>query len=183
MRLYIFRHGETFANVEKVVSDGHSHWVQLTDLGKQQAQNLARELAPLNLPIIYSSPYDRALNTAQIVAAPNKTPIEILDDLREFNFGVIEGKTEQEAFETYFQQFSDVLNVEDETSYQVRLPQGESKEDALARFLKALNFIKLNCPFDTAGVATHGHVMALFYFHLYHRIHKFENCACLSIEI
>ena len=183
MKLYIFRHGETFANVEKVVSDGHSPVVQLTPLGKEQAQNLSRELAPVNLPLLYSSPYDRALETAKFVASAHQTPIEILDDLREFNFGVGEGKTEAEVCQLYSQQFSDVLNVGDEQTYDVHLPQGESKQEALRRFENALQYIKKNCPFPTAGVATHGHVMAIYYYHLYHQVHGFKNCEYMIIDV
>ena len=101
MQLYIFRHGETFANVEKIVSDGYSDKVQLTEKGKQQALQLGAELAVQKLPLIYVSPYDRARQTAELVASYHQTSIEILPDLHEFSFGVTEGWTEEKTFAEY----------------------------------------------------------------------------------
>ena len=183
MRLYIFRHGETFANVEKLVSDGHSPKVQLTPLGREQATKLGEELSPQNLPIIYASPYDRALQTAELVAAPHHTPITVLDDLREFSFGLTEGWSEAETFAKYNDEFNAVLNVGDEQTYQVRLPQGETKQEALQRFINVLEYIKQNCPYDKAGVATHGHIMSIYFYHLYHQVHGFKNCEYMILDI
>ena len=182
MKLYIFRHGETFANVEKIVSDGYSSKVQLTDRGKEQALLLGNELQKLHLPIIYSSPYDRAHMTAQYVAQFNRTPINIMSDLHEFSFGIAEGKTEAEIYTKYNKEFTSILDVADEKTYQVRLPEGESKEEAVNRFSKAINYILANCPYDIAGVATHGHVMSLYYYHLYHELHSFKNCEYFVLD-
>ena len=168
MQLYIFRHGETFANVEKIVSDGYSDKVQLTEKGKQQALQLGAELAVQKLPLIYASPYDRARQTAELVASYHQTPIEILPDLHEFSFGITEGWTEEKTFAEYNVEFNAVLNVGDENTYQIRLPEGETKAEAVKRFENALKYIKSHCPFDRAGVATHGHIMSLFYYHIYH---------------
>lgn len=183
MRLYIFRHGETFANVEKLVSDGYGPKVQLTEKGKEQALLLGKELASVKLSLIFSSPYDRALQTAKTVAAPNQTPIKILDDLREFSFGIAEGHSEAETFAKYNREFNAVLNVGDEQTYDVCLPQGESKQEALKRFIKAISYIKENCSYENVGIATHGHVMSLYYYHLYHQVHGFKNCEYMIVEI
>lgn len=183
MKLYLFRHGETFANKEILVADGYSSIAQLTDLGKEQALNLGRKLASKQLPIIYSSPFDRARQTAEYVASYNHTPIKILPDLREFSFGKAEGLSEEEAFQKYENEFDAVLTVADTSSYQVRIPEGESKEEALARFLNALEIIKQDCKYEEVGVATHGHIMSLYYYNRYHRVHHFENCELLEVEI
>lgn len=183
MKLYIFRHGETFANVDKLVSDGYSSIVQLTPLGKEQALELGKKLSPKKLPLIYSSPYDRARTTAEYVASFNQTPIEIINDLREFSFGITEGWTEEKTYKKYNFEFKSVLDVSDENTYNISLPEGESKQEALNRFLQALTFIKNNCPYEQVGVATHGHIMSLYYYHLYKQVHGFKNCEVLEVEI
>lgn len=183
MKLYIFRHGETYANAEKLVADGHGPKAQLTELGRQQAMDLGKKLAPLHLPMIYSSPYDRALQTASYVAAPNQTPIKIVDGLHEFSFGKAEGLSEKETFDKYPREFQAVLDVSDESNMQTRMPGGENKEEALQRFIQALNLIAQNCSFPYVGVASHGHIMNLYHYHLYGREHPFANCEVMEVEI
>ena len=129
MKLYLFRHGETFANKEILVADGYSSIAQLTDLGKEQALNLGRKLASKQLPIIYSSPFDRARQTAEYVASYNHTPIKILPDLREFSFGKAEGLSEEEAFQKYENEFDDGENeIEMEVEIETNANYKDSKE-------------------------------------------------------
>lgn len=183
MKLYIFRHGETFANVENMVQDGHSSEAQLTAAGEKQAQNLRDELADEKLPVIYASPFDRAKRTGEIVAEANNSKLVILDELQEVGFGVAENKHETEVFKEYGSEFGALLNVADLTTYDVKIPGGESKREALQRFLEALDSIKQDCCCEKAGVATHGHLMRLLYFDLYHKDHIFKNGEYFVIEI
>lgn len=183
MKLYIFRHGQTFANASLYVQDGHEPLSQLNETGLMQAENLKNRLAQEKLPIIYASPFDRARQTGNIVAEANHSKVEIIDDLREFCFGAAEGLYETDVIQKYKYEFSSVLNVADEKTYDVRLPEGESKREALVRFEKALSYIKTNCPYEKAGVATHGHIMRLFYYNHYHHDYLFDNCEFFELEI
>lgn len=73
---------------------GHSE-VHLSNEGKKQAQQLSKHLSRLeDITLVYSSPLARALETAR-VAFPQH---EIVADerLKELNFGVFEGFTQQE---------------------------------------------------------------------------------------
>ncbi len=183
MKLYIFRHGETFANVERMVQDAHGSKAQLTRNGEAQAQKLRDELEAVKLPLVYVSPMDRAKRTGEIVAEANKSKIVVLDDLREVDFGEAENKHEDDIFEIYGKKFQAILDVPDLTTYDVRLPGGETKQEALERFMEVLEFIKQDCRCDKAGVATHGHIMRLFYYHLYHVDHIFRNGEYFVIDI
>ncbi len=183
MKLYIFRHGETFANVEKMVQDAHSAKAQLTPNGFAQAQKLRDELEKENLPLVYVSPMDRAKQTGEVVAEANNSKVVVLDDLREVGFGEAENKHEDDIFKKYGEEFQAILDVPDLMTYDVRLPGGETKREALERFIGVLDFIKQDCRCDKAGVATHGHIMRIFYYYLYHIDHEFRNGEYFVVNI
>jgi broad specificity phosphatase PhoE len=60
-KFILIRHGRTDYNDKKLV-DYHNK-ARLTDLGKQQAQDLINKLADHKVDVIYSSPFDRCMET------------------------------------------------------------------------------------------------------------------------
>ena len=64
---YFFRHGQTKANINKEQRK-RKEAAFLTQLGKQQSEELAKYLSNKNINIFYSSPLKRALSTAEIVS-------------------------------------------------------------------------------------------------------------------
>jgi 2,3-bisphosphoglycerate-dependent phosphoglycerate mutase len=97
MQLYFVRHGESEANVRRVISN--RDWIHpLTDTGRRQAQALARRLLPVGAGKIYSSPIRRAVETADILAQNLQLPVEIVDALREYDCGLLEGKSDDESW-------------------------------------------------------------------------------------
>ena len=77
--IIFLRHGQAENNTKKILA-GRSPGVNLTDLGIQQAEQSGKMLESLNISAIYSSPIDRALQTAEIVA--KYCDLEILTDDR-----------------------------------------------------------------------------------------------------
>jgi broad specificity phosphatase PhoE len=73
----------------------------LTDLGREQANALARELAATALQGIYSSPLRRALETAAVVAGGRELEVVADDGLREVDVGSWAGLTRAEVEERY----------------------------------------------------------------------------------
>ena len=66
-KMIIFlRHGQAENNTKKILA-GRSPGVNLTETGIQQAEETGKILESLNVSKIYSSPIDRALQTAEIV--------------------------------------------------------------------------------------------------------------------
>ncbi len=55
----------------------------LTDAGRAAAEELATELDGWEVTAIYSSPYERAVQTVTVLAARRGLPVQLLDDLRE----------------------------------------------------------------------------------------------------
>lgn len=81
MRLYLIRHGQTTGDLEGRF--GGTYDDHLSPKGIQQAKELSLKLEDLGIEIIYSSPYLRAKETAEILAKKLKIPIKIQKDLRE----------------------------------------------------------------------------------------------------
>ena len=141
MRLYFVRHGQSEANVQRVISN-RSLPYPLTELGRQQAEALAQSLADVPIAAIYSSPILRAAQTAEIVAAAKGLPIEFVDALREPDCGIMEGRGDEAAWAEHDRVTSDWLDGK----FDNRIAGGESYNDLRARFV----------PFIDHLVAVHG---------------------------
>ncbi|HSM71739.1 MAG TPA: histidine phosphatase family protein [Anaerolineales bacterium] len=98
-RLYLVRHGATPLSTEDKFSGAEN--VFLSDEGRDQVGLLANRLADDNIHVVYSSPLDRTLETAAIIAKPhNLTPIP-KDGLQEISHGHWEGLTREEVEERH----------------------------------------------------------------------------------
>jgi len=137
MRIYFVRHGQSEANVLRVISnrDLPHH---LTGLGRQQAEALAQTVTDVPLAAIYSSPIVRAAETAQIVAASKGLPVEITDALREPDCGIMEGRGDEEAWAEHARATHDWV----EGKFDSRIEGGESYNDLRARFVPFIENLK-----------------------------------------
>src|SRR5437588_698253 len=93
-RLILVRHGETAANREFRYIGRRDD--ALSERGVAQAKQLAEALAMLPIAAVYSSPLQRAYQTALPIAARHGLEVRKADDLREGDFGMWEGYTRDE---------------------------------------------------------------------------------------
>ena len=93
--LFIVRHGETDWNHNQRYQ-GHTE-VPLNDKGRRQAQATAERLAKVVLHAAYASDLSRAAETAEIIAVPHGLKVTTTPELRERNFGALEGLNRAEA--------------------------------------------------------------------------------------
>ena len=77
--IIFLRHGQAENNTKKILA-GRSPGVNLTETGIEQAEDAGRMLKALNISAIYSSPIDRAIQTADLVG--NYCDLEIVTDDR-----------------------------------------------------------------------------------------------------
>ncbi len=131
MRIYFVRHGQSEANVQMVISN-RDLFHPLTELGWQQAEALARSLADVPLAAIYSSPIVRAAQTAQIVAAARGLPVELADALREPDCGIMEGRSDEDAWAEHDRVMRDWVVLR---QFDSRIEGGERYSDLRARFV------------------------------------------------
>ncbi|MEW6034747.1 MAG: histidine phosphatase family protein [Chloroflexota bacterium] len=92
LNLVLVRHGETRWNEERRVQGSGSD-PQLNPTGRTQAERVAQALRGRMVDAIYSSPLQRAWNTAQAVAGPHRISVEVDMGLREIDAGDFEGRT------------------------------------------------------------------------------------------
>jgi probable phosphoglycerate mutase len=129
MRLYFVRHGQSEANVLRVISNRDLPH-PLTELGRQQAVALAERLS-VPLAAIYTSPIVRAAETAQIVARHKNLPVEKVDALREPDCGIMEGRGDEEAWAEHHRATNDWVDGK----FDSRIAGGESYNDLRTRFV------------------------------------------------
>jgi broad specificity phosphatase PhoE len=85
------RHGETeWSRTHR--HTGHQD-IPLNDTGREQARAAGERLAGRDFTLVLSSPLGRALDTARLAGFADP---ELLDDLREWDYGDAEGRTADE---------------------------------------------------------------------------------------
>lgn len=92
LRVYLLRHGQTAWNADNNRYCGRTD-IPLTGLGKQQAETVKQQLQGIVLDGVYSSPLQRAAETARTASGTN-----VITDQRliEADFGQWENKTREE---------------------------------------------------------------------------------------
>lgn len=96
MKLFVIRHGESEADVLKV-HEGRADF-PLTERGRKQVRAMASSLAKMNrIDKIYSSPLKRASQSATIVAEATGAPVTLMEELMEYNNGLLAGLPFDEA--------------------------------------------------------------------------------------
>jgi broad specificity phosphatase PhoE len=130
MRIYFARHGESQANLLHEISNrGLRHG--LTRRGREQAISLAQRLEGRQITHIYCSPLLRAIETSVIVANRLNLDYEVIDALREYDCGILEGRSDEAAWKEWKGQF-DAWVVH--RRWEQRIEGGESFQDIRARF-------------------------------------------------
>ena len=90
--IYFVRHGTTtLMEANKLQGSINS---RLSTAGKREAEQTARALTDVQFDTVLCSPQGRAKETANIICAGKNNEIQILNDLREIDFGWIEGSTQ-----------------------------------------------------------------------------------------
>ena len=150
MNLYFVRHGESEANLLREFSNrGYKHG--LTKRGFQQAAQLGLSLHGIPFEKIYTSPLKRAFQTAEILKEHLNCPLEISDALREFDTGVLEGKSDPESWGIHTRVFNQWLGG----NWEARIPGGESHLDIQARFIPFIE--RLTQKFSSENIILVGH--------------------------
>jgi broad specificity phosphatase PhoE len=147
-KLYLARHGESDWNAANRFQ-GHSDR-PLTELGRKQAHALADLVAGESVEAIYSSPLERALETARIVGARTGLDVTTRDDLREVDTGSWSGLSRAEVKERFPEGFERWI------SGGAGWEDGESYDQMAARVLEALREIAAAHPESRVLIVSHG---------------------------
>jgi isoleucyl-tRNA synthetase len=145
---YAMRHGTTQHNVERLLSSTRDAEISLNDEGRAEVEKSAESLRDKGITKIYSSPFLRTLESAEIVAkAVGISPSAIVTDerLQEFDFGDLNDGPLEKFFE-----------IRDAHAYDDKLPGGESDQDAKNRFGDFLYELERTQEKETILIVTHG---------------------------
>lgn len=132
IKLYLVRHGKTVWNQEHRLQGAWENSPLLkNDL--QRIYALGHRLAKQKFAAIYSSPLKRSFETAQYLAKVMKysQPIHVAEALREFDFGVMEGKRDEDLPQKYQFQVANFFKRPEE--FNGRAIHGESYQQAAQR--------------------------------------------------
>jgi broad specificity phosphatase PhoE len=99
MRLILVRHGESEWNREDRIL-GQSD-VELSELGRRQAESVAGALRGERIQAVYCSPLKRVMETARMISIDQGCALISDPNLKELGRGNLEGLARQEAFLKY----------------------------------------------------------------------------------
>ncbi|MCP2255533.1 putative phosphoglycerate mutase [Prauserella aidingensis] len=137
MRLYLVRHAQSEANVRKIL-DTALPGPPLTDLGRQQAHDLAARLGEEPIAAVYASHATRAQQTARPLADALSLDVTPLPGVHEVSVGDLEGRGDQEALELY----GKVVRQWLDGRLDVPLPGGETGDDVRKRYVEAISGLR-----------------------------------------
>ncbi|WP_433744045.1 histidine phosphatase family protein [Falsibacillus pallidus] len=148
MELILARHGESEADLLNV-HEGRADF-SLTDRGRMQAEAFA-EYASLyfSIDVMYCSTLKRARETAGFVHKKLNCPLHYLEDLMEWNNGVLAGLKREEAAKRY-------PEPEGGRKPHVPVENGESHIDFRLRIERAVSMIKHAHPDEKVMIVSHG---------------------------
>lgn len=134
---------------------GRRPGIHLNQAGKTQAEALATRLADLSLAAIYSSPLERALETARAIGGRQRLDVQVAPGLNEIDFGDWTGRRiieldqmpDWQAFNTF--------------RSGTQIPGGETMLQVLTRAVAEMNRLRNAHPSPGALVAvvSHGDVL------------------------
>jgi probable phosphoglycerate mutase len=172
--LLLIRHGENeFVKTGKLA--GRIPGVNLNERGHKQAQALAEALTQVPIKAVYSSPLERAMQTAEPIATSHKLHIIQEPDLMDTNVGRWEGKSVKVL------RLTKVWKIVQQSPSRFRFPDGESFIEAQTRLTGVLERIieTHKKPSDIVAVVFHADPIKLVISHfLGMPLDHFQRLSC-----
>ena len=156
MSITLIRHGQTDWNIEKRMQGQLD--INLNVEGVQQIHTLANQLkADQPLTRIFTSPLCRAKYSAQILGEILNVQVEVVDELKELNFGVWQGMTYEEIQRKH---------PEEWTTWHQRggltlIPMAEQISSGIERVTASIDSLAEKYK-DPIGIVTHGTIIEIY---------------------
>ncbi|KFA87196.1 histidine phosphatase family protein [Archangium violaceum] len=151
-RMVLVRHGQP---VEEMRGRCYGRLdVGLSSAGRLQAERAARFLAEAPLLRIYTSPRQRARESAAPLAELKGMTVDTEAAFREIDFGLFEGLSYEEAEQRYPQVYAEWMAH----PTRVRFPEGESYPEMRERVLTAGRELRTRHAGETFVLVSHGGV-------------------------
>lgn len=155
---FLIRHALT-GHVGKYLS-GRTPGIPLNSEGKKQAFELGARLSGAGLTALYSSPLERAVETAGAISSVTGLQLGILPDLTEIDFGNWTGVSiEDLRRDPDFIRFNSFRSC-------TRIPGGELASEAQLRIVNGIDKLKIKHPGGVIAIVSHADLIkaAIAYF-------------------
>ncbi len=161
-KILLIRHAECIGNIEGRLS-GRTNF-KLTKNGEKQATELARSLKNKKIDIIFSSPLERAVKTAEVIAGTcNISEVNIERGLIEIDYGVCDGMRWDDIDKKYPNVRRDWKEI---NNYPVNIPNQEEYINVQKRMIETINKIKNNYKGKIICIVSHGIAIQSYLCHI-----------------
>lgn len=154
---FLVRHGVTSHTGNRLT--GWTPGVHLTDEGRAEVEALARWLTGVPFAAVYSSPIDRTLDTARLIAAPHELQVRTRRGLGEVQYGKWTNRPIRSLMKTKLwvtvQRFPSAA----------RFPDGETLREVQVRAVGEIEKLAAEHPKGPVCCVSHGDVIKLIAAH------------------
>jgi probable phosphomutase (TIGR03848 family) len=151
--VFLVRHGLTPETGRKL--SGWTPGVHLNDDGLAQVDAAAEYLTSVPLKAVYSSPIDRAMETARAIAAHHELQVKVRRGIGEVEYG----KWTDRSFKTLRR--TKLWEVVQRWPSGARFPEGESLIEVQTRAVREIERIREEHPKDAVCCVSHADVIKL----------------------
>ena len=168
--MLLIRHGKAEFKAGHLY--GWTPGVHLSADGREEAKRLGQRLEELRFTAVYSSPLERAVETAEVALAGRKVEIKIEERLGEVKYGKWQGRSYKSLMKT------PLWRVVQRMPSQARFPDGESLTELQRRGCDAIEDIRKRHRRGVVAVFSHADTIKAIVAHylgmhldLFQRIH------------
>ncbi len=175
--IVLIRHGETDWNAERRLQ-GHLD-IPLNAQGMRQARAVGRALRHETIDAIISSDLQRALHTAQAIAAGRNMQVQTDAGLRERSYGAFEGLRYADISERYPDAYATWQAREIDARFPPGANAGETLREFATRALGTVAALAMSHQMRRIAVVSHGGVLEC----LYRQANRIDWAAPRNFEI
>lgn len=145
--VFLIRHASADYRPGKLY--GWTPGVHLSAIGREEAKRLAERLEPVRLAAVYSSPLERCVETAEVVAEGRRHEVCVVEDLGEVRYGSWQGRTFRSL------QRTKLWRTVQLTPSQAVFPKGESLLELQRRGVDAIEGVRRRHRRGVVAVVSH----------------------------
>ena len=150
--IFLVRHGQDADNEQRILNGRRD--TELTELGREQARQVAEKLKDNNIQVIYASPLKWAYETARIIATALGIDEVISDEhLMEREFGILTGKPIADI-----SKYTDKILLTDRVTYFLEAEGVEDFPALIQRAKKILEEVNERHNNKNILIVTHGDI-------------------------
>lgn len=149
-KIYITRHGETEYNLKRLMQGTID--TKLSSRGLEQAACLRDRLAEIPFDRVLSSPLQRARVTAETILENRSESIEFFDELKEMDFGFMQGKD----YEFLGREHPELYEQYSNAPAEFTIPEGDSFREFQTRVLSILEEVEKMDDSESMLIVCHG---------------------------